>query len=225
MGRAKTVHTIEYRGKGASLDIPLKLVSEKSSRDGKPPSFTYRIEIFDPIDFQQEGPDPKELTDQLFARLDQHFELSWSPFLYVRTNIGSVNANYCGSNTTGRQMSILVDYVLIGTKPDGSKVHAFYDGEDQRHNCGPFRPRFNSYGKGMPETHAGKKRWDVEDRDDRASVALVADTDENRAALKAIQDAMVTLAEKLGDILSPDQIQAALSEMPAGLLIGMGDSK
>ncbi|MFA6132512.1 MAG: hypothetical protein WC869_00695 [Phycisphaerae bacterium] len=219
MARAKTVHTIEYCDKGNDLKIPLKLVSDSDHR-GAAPDFEYQINLDEPIHCRLRGKDPEVITKQLFELLNKHFEISWAPFLYVRVTFGETNCNYSGSNTRGREMHVLIDYVLIGSKPDGTFVHDFYDADREVYTGGPHKPRYNHYAQGKPEvTSAPKKRWSS--REDIETKSLIEDTPANRAALNAILAAMEKLTYQLSDLLSKDKIQATLANMPATVNIGM----
>ncbi len=223
MARTKIVHYIEYKDKGADLKIPLKLATETSS-GGRAPSFSYLIHLDDPVHVRLEGKDPEVLTKQLFELLNAHFEISWKPFLYVRVYTGEPNENYCGSESDGRELKLSVNHLLVGAKPDGTVVHDFYHGISQVYTGGSHRPRYNNYSKGLPETTRMKNKWRGSGDDGQECVAMIEDTPENRAALKAIQKAMKELATKLSDLLAPDAIQATLINMPAVLNIGMSKS-
>jgi hypothetical protein len=218
MARTKTIHVIEYTDKGADLKIPLKLATEPGYRGAHAPEFEYQINLDQPIHVRLVGKDPEVLTKALFAALDKHFEISWEPYLYVRVTFGKTNCNYSGSNTEGREMTVLMDYVLVGTRPDGSKVHDFYDAVHNPFDGKAHKPRYDRYGSGLPETSPMEKRWSS--REDVESKALIPDTPANRASLDSIHTGMEKLARQLGDLLSPKKITTTIANMPTCLGIG-----
>jgi hypothetical protein len=213
MARAKTVHTIEYKNKGANLKIPLKLVIDPHYKGS--PSLEYQINLDEPIYCRLSGKDPEVLTKQLFEMLDKHLEIRWKPYLYVRVSFGETNCNFSGSDTTGRELHLMYDTVLIGEKPDGTFVHDFYDGSREPFKPGDsHKPRYGNYQQDKPEVTELKKRWRGHDRDDAEAKSLIEDTPENRAALARIHESMEVLAGKLGELLAPEVIQATLSSLP-----------
>lgn len=223
MARTKIIHHIEYKDKGADLKIPLKLATE-TSHDSRAPNFTYQIHLDEPIYVRLDGKDPEALTKRLYELLNAHYDINWKPYLYVRVYTGSTDEHYCGSESDGRELKLSVNHLLVGTKPDGTQVHDFYHGIDQVYAGGGHKPRFDRYSQGLPETTKMEDKWRGSGYDGRACVAMVEDTPENRAAIKAIQTAMAELAAKLGALLAPEAIQTTLTNMPTRFNIGMTQS-
>ena len=187
--------TLEIRGHGRMVRIPYREVEagrglEFFVRTSTP--YALSVGNRDGQSYER----VRDLHDAVAAELARVLAVTWSPQLRVEMNTGGRSWH----DENARDLRLSWDELETGVRTDGAR---FY-----RNPNSPTRVQ-----EGEPNTGT--------DTDEGGSVELVAivpDTEANRAALGAILAGMDQLAARLAGLLDQDQVQDTLAATATKLL-------
>ena len=160
-------------------------------------------------------------VEAAIKKIKEHAVVDWKPFLYVKVHGDSDLRSrdedddkpepFITDDQSGHpnSMNITISVERIELSDANGKQ------QQRRQEYGGKRIRDGWPDIGYEEKDTGYYGWRKNSRDMRA---LVTDTPENRAAFDALRNGMRQMLRKLEDILSPDNIEEALTSAVPKLL-------
>ena len=196
---------------GVSYPVDVYLVTTNDLHSGNPRS-TFRA-ISDELNIDEEDSDLDALRKRVRNKDIPSANLVWTDHLLVSFN-GIGEDDFTSSDEEADDNSTLYSVSV------GLSVHEVALSGDARD---PDSQKHRELNWGKPRIHDG---WPVveEDAEGGDAAALVSDTPENRAALRAIVEGFEKLSERLVELMAPERIEATLAAATGARLLGSGEA-
>lgn len=166
------------------------------------------------------GTEANETVKKVRAELEKHVLVTWTPFMYLTVYDRSEK----GRDDLSEGMSIGMEYVLVGERPDGSKCHRRQARRVDKSEAQFFNREIGSWRSdsevedGMPRVgEPGKERgWN-----ENGHRGLIPWSEEAEARVKVIIQALKDLRDRVSSMLgSEDSDRVLRAVMQATPLIG-----